>query len=73
MFCVLLWCLDEFWYYSLFTLFMLVTFESTVVFQRIRSLSELRALQTPKQHVQVRACCAHCDRLERFARAAELL
>ena len=28
-------------------------FESTVVFQRIRSLSELRALQVPKQHVYV--------------------
>ncbi|KAG2431042.1 hypothetical protein HYH02_013473 [Chlamydomonas schloesseri] len=52
-FCVALWALDEYFYYSAFTLFMLVTFESTVVGQRLRNLKELRGLQTPKQPIFV--------------------
>lgn len=52
-FCVALWAIDEYWYYSLMTLFMLVTFESTVVHQRQRNLSQVRALQQPPSPVMV--------------------
>jgi len=44
MFCVGLWLLDDYWYYSLFTLVMLIGFESTVVWQRQRTLNEFRGM-----------------------------
>jgi hypothetical protein len=40
-------------YYSIFTLFMLVAFECTVVSQRVRNLKELRSLTTPKMALNV--------------------
>ncbi|KAF9000770.1 endoplasmic reticulum Ca-transporting P-type ATPase [Hymenopellis radicata] len=51
-FCVALWCLDEYWYYSLFTLFMLVVFECTVVWQRVRTLSEFRTMAVAPYPIQ---------------------
>lgn len=51
-FCVALWCLDEYWYYSLFTLFMLVVFECTVVWQRVRTLTEFRTMSVVPYPIQ---------------------
>mmetsp|Transcript_30054 Transcript_30054/g.34474 ORF Transcript_30054/g.34474 Transcript_30054/m.34474 type:complete len:1431 (+) Transcript_30054:65-4357(+) len=41
--CVLLWSLDEYWYYAMFTFFALLMFESTVAFNRLKSLQRLRS------------------------------
>ena len=43
-FCVTLRRLDEHWVYSLFTLFMLIMLERTVMWQRVRTLTELRSM-----------------------------
>ncbi|KAL3700999.1 hypothetical protein R1sor_019021 [Riccia sorocarpa] len=52
-FCVGLWCLDEYWYYSVFTLLMLILFESTVVKSRLKTLQELRRVRVDSQTLMV--------------------
>ncbi|KAK4050538.1 putative cation-transporting ATPase 1 [Microbotryomycetes sp. JL221] len=53
-FCVALWFMDEYWYYSLFTLFMLVTFECTTVFQRLRTIKEFQSMNIKPYTIKVR-------------------
>lgn len=55
-FCVGLWCLDEYWYYSLFTLFMLFLFESTMAKSRLKTLTELRRVRVDSQTLMVHRC-----------------
>jgi cation-transporting ATPase 13A1 len=51
--CVVLWSLDEYWYYSLFTLLMLLMFEGTVVLSRTRNLKMLREMMGAPTIVRV--------------------
>ncbi|EDO17605.1 hypothetical protein Kpol_1061p30 [Vanderwaltozyma polyspora DSM 70294] len=44
LFCITLWLLDEFWYYSLFNLFVVVSMEAASVFQRLTTLNEFRTM-----------------------------
>jgi cation-transporting ATPase 13A1 len=53
LFCVILWMLDDYWQYSFFTLFMILTFEATVVFSRIKSLGALRGMGNKSRSVWV--------------------
>lgn len=52
-FCVILWLLDEYWQYSLFTLFMICTFEATVVFSRSKNLSTLKGMGNENRPIKV--------------------
>ncbi|GAX25788.1 cation-transporting ATPase 13A1 [Fistulifera solaris] len=52
-FCVLLWAIDDYLIYSFFSLFIVLMFEGTVVFQRIKSMQALRGMGNPSRHIYV--------------------
>ncbi len=45
-FCSVLWMLDEYWQYTMFTLFSICLIESGTVFQRQRTLGTLSGMST---------------------------
>eukprot|EP01032_Pedospumella_encystans_P012911 gene12911-14901_t len=55
-FCALLWLLDEYWSYTLFTLCSVVAYEATTVFQRTRTQKMLGGMAAAASPIYVYRC-----------------
>mmetsp|Transcript_6291 Transcript_6291/g.9492 ORF Transcript_6291/g.9492 Transcript_6291/m.9492 type:complete len:1517 (+) Transcript_6291:72-4622(+) len=55
-FCIVLWMLDDYWQYSLFTLFMICSFEATTVFSRLKSIGALKGMGNEPRPIFVHRC-----------------
>jgi len=53
MFCVLLWLMDDYWYYSILTAVLLIILECQLIKRRLVDLQELRNMRVPPRLMQV--------------------
>jgi predicted P-type ATPase len=59
-FCVILWSLDEYWYYAILTLVAIIIFEATMAYNRIQSLQRLHRVSEKhkNQRIDVKRSCS---------------
>ena len=62
-FCMLLWCMDDYWKYSLVTLGMLVMLEVLNVRKRMTNMKEVREMRIPPCMVMVHRFFLHGGKL----------
>lgn len=52
-FCAVLWLMDEYWQYTIFSIFSVLMLESTTTFQRLRTFSTLHGMCPKPYPLQV--------------------